>query len=281
MAWEAVFRDAPGGQKEDIYTLSYRIYIDEVGNPDLESSDNPNHRFLSLTGVILDLDHVKGIVHPQMEDLKVRYFHHHPDDPVIFHRKEMLNAKPPFEALRDQQIRKNFDRDLLNLIATWDYCVISVCIDKKNHRDTYTIWRYEPYHYCLAVLLEQFMFFLKQRNARGDVMAESRGGKEDLRLKGSYNRLWEQGTDYIRPEGFQGVLTSKQLKVKGKANNIAGLQLADLIAHPSRNEILSEQMLLPRDLAPFAQAVIEILQGKYYQRFGRITGHGKKFLGGQ
>jgi hypothetical protein len=30
----------------------HRIYIDEVGNPDLESSDDPNHRFLSLTGVI-------------------------------------------------------------------------------------------------------------------------------------------------------------------------------------------------------------------------------------
>ena len=72
------------------------------------------------------------------------------------------------------------------------------------------------------------------------------------------------------------MLSSKQLKVKNKANNIAGLQLADLIAHPSRNEILSEKGLLERDLAPFAQAVIEILQGKYYQRGGTI--YGKKFL---
>ena len=30
----------------------YRMYIDEVGNPNLGSSDNPNHRFLSLTGVL-------------------------------------------------------------------------------------------------------------------------------------------------------------------------------------------------------------------------------------
>ena len=35
--------------------MKYRIYIDEVGNPDLASSENPNHRFLSLTGVILEL----------------------------------------------------------------------------------------------------------------------------------------------------------------------------------------------------------------------------------
>jgi hypothetical protein len=26
--------------------MKYRIYIDEVGNPDLESCDDPNHRFL-------------------------------------------------------------------------------------------------------------------------------------------------------------------------------------------------------------------------------------------
>ena len=35
--------------------MKYRIYIDEVGNPDLESSENPNHQFLSLTGVIIEL----------------------------------------------------------------------------------------------------------------------------------------------------------------------------------------------------------------------------------
>ncbi len=69
--------------------MKYRLYIDEVGNPDLESSENPNHRFLSLTGVILDLSHVQNLVYPQMEALKAKYFLSHPDDPVIFHRKEM------------------------------------------------------------------------------------------------------------------------------------------------------------------------------------------------
>ena len=229
--------------------------------------------------MILDLDHVKEVVHPQMEALKTEYFHNHPDDPIIFHRKEILNAKPPFEALRDQQVRERFDQDLLSLMTSWDYTVISVCIDKKNHRDTYNVWRYEPYHYCLAVLLERFMFFLEQKNSQGDAMAESRGGKEDRRLKDAYTRLWEQGTDFIRPEAFQRVLTSRQLKVKGKANNIAGLQLADLIAHPSRSEILlPKKGQVLRELAPFAQAVIEILQRKYYRRFGRAIGYGKKFL---
>jgi len=256
--------------------MKFRIYIDEVGNPDLESSDDPNHRFLSLTGVILELGHVESVVHPQMAELKAKYFPYHPDEPVVFHRTEMLNALPPFQALKDPAVRVRFDEDLLNLMTAWQYTVISVCLDKKKHKETYTTWRYDPYHYCLAVLLERFVFFLNRAKSHGDAMAESRGGKEDMRLKAAFLRLWEQGTDYIGPEQFQNALTSRQLKVKQKANNISGLQLADLLAHPSRDEILHEQGLREKAIAPFAQRVIEILRQKYDQREGRIFG--KKFL---
>jgi hypothetical protein len=92
--------------------MKYRIYIDEVGNPDLESSENPNHRFLSLTGVILELGYVAGVVHPEMEEIKRKYFRTHPDEPIIFHRKDMMNACPPFEKLKDPNTRAEFDRDL-------------------------------------------------------------------------------------------------------------------------------------------------------------------------
>jgi hypothetical protein len=258
--------------------MKYRIYIDEVGNPDLGSSENPNHRFLSLTGVILELDYVEKIFHPQMEALKRKYFHTHPDDPVILHRKEMVNAMGPFETLKDRSTRESFNSEMLEFLRKWEYTVLSVCIDKKKHKDTYSKWLYEPYHYCLAVLLERFAFFLKNKKCHGDVMAESRGGKADLKLKESFERLWRQGTEYVEPQRFQDVFTSMQLKVKPKTNNIAGLQLADIIAHPSRNEILKEQGIPNISLAPFAQQIIEIIKEKYYQRDGKIVGLGRKFL---
>ncbi len=256
--------------------MKHRMYIDEVGNSDLESSDNPNHRFFSLTGVIISLEYVQQVVQPQMEALKQKYFASHPDEPVVFHRKEMLNARPPFQALRNPDLRRQFDDQLLNLLDTWEYTLISVCLDKKKHKETYAVWRYDPYHYCLAVLLERFVFFLNRHTRRGDAMAESRGGKEDRRLKAAYERLWNQGTDFVPPDQFQKALTSKHLKMKIKANNIAGLQLADLVAHPSRNEILREQKLYDRELPPFVARVIAILQGKYDQRGGEYFG--KKFL---
>jgi len=256
--------------------MKYRMYIDEVGNPDLESSENPIHRFLSLTGLIISLDYIAISLHPEMETLKSKYFDYHPDDPVIFHRKEMVNARYPFQALKDQATQNRFDKELLRHLKRWDYTVISVCLDKKTHKETYKVWRYDPYHYCLALLLERYTFFLEQHNTVGDVMAESRGGKEDRRLKVSFTKLWEEGTEYVGPERIQNVLTSKQLKVKPKVNNISGLQLADLIAHPSRNEILTENSLLKRQIAPFAKKVITILQHKYYRHAGKI--YGKKFI---
>jgi len=256
--------------------MKYRIYIDEVGNPDLESSENPNHRFLSLTGIILELNYVKSVLYPQMEALKSKYFDYHPDEPIVLHRKEIVNARPPFQNLRDPAVRARFDVELLSLLRSWRYIVISVCLDKKKHKETYTAWRYDPYHYCLAILLERYTLFLERVNARGDAMAESRGGKEDKRLKESFHRLWVNGTDYIHADSFQKTLTSRQLKVKSKANNVSGLQLSDLLAHPSRNEILKEHGLLHTTLDPFAKSIIEILQAKYDQQSGRIFG--KKFI---
>jgi len=188
----------------------------------------------------------------------------------------MVNCRHPFEALSNRDTREAFDADLLYLLNEWEYTVITVCLDKKRHQETYSIWRYDPYHYCLAVLLERFVFFLKRKNACGDAMAESRGGKEDRRLKASFERLYQNGTDYVDPDQFRAVFTSRQLKIKTKTNNIAGLQLCDLIAHSSRNEILQEQHAITVRILPFGHKVIEILQRKYDKEGQRCFG--KKFI---
>lgn len=127
--------------------------------------------------------------------------------------------------------------------------------------------------------MERYFFFLQQRHDVGDSMAESRGGKEDMRLKKSYEGLFETGTEYIGPDRFAKTFTSAQLKVKSKQNNISGLQLADLIAHPSRREILLENGKITDNRNDiFADRIVEILQGKYYARGDKVLGHGKKLL---
>ena len=166
--------------------MKHRLYVDEVGNPDLGSSDRDDHRFLCLAGVIFNLKYVNDVLNPQIE--------------------------------------KQFNKELLSKLDEWAFTVISVTIDKKEHVERYSTWRYDPYHYCLEVLLERYIFFLDSVNCPEDVMAESRGGKEDRRLKDAYNRLYKNGTDIRQVliedssrHELQIGIVQKQVKIKWKA----------------------------------------------------------------
>lgn len=259
----------------------YRIYIDEVGNHDLTHADDPNQRFLSLTGVIIETGYSDSIFIPEFNRLKHDYFQKDPDEPIVFHRKELINKTPPFQILRNPEIEHKFNKDLLDGLERWDYKVITVVIDKKAHRDQYQQWHYHPYHYCLAALLERYVLFLNYSSNRGDVVVEKRGGKEDEKLLNSFERLWRFGTDKIPKEIWQKTLTSHEMKLHKKEANIAGLQLADIIAHPSRREVLLDHQLITDKRDVFGDQICRILQkGKYRRddRAGRIDGFGKKLL---
>lgn len=170
---------------------------------------------------------------------------------------------------------------MLSALTRWEYSVATVVIDKLAHRERYRVWLYQPYHYCLAVLLERYVLFLERAQGRGDVMVESRGAREDRQLADSYTRLYKHGTEYIESGRLQACLTSKELKIKPKKANIAGLQLADLIAHPSRQEVLIDNGLLQDTRRTFGKRICEILQASKYLRdplTGKIDGYGKKLL---
>ncbi|MBN1824708.1 MAG: DUF3800 domain-containing protein [Candidatus Eisenbacteria bacterium] len=255
------------------------MYIDEVGNSGIACSTNPLHRHLSLTGIIIDLQHVNDILFPELESFKSKFFLNHPDDPVVLHRKDLIRKSGPFAVLKDPSKNILFNKTLLSLLAKWEYRVITVAIDKHEHQRRYTTWLFDPYHYCLRILVERFVLFLNSKHALGDVMAESRGGKEDLRLKESFARIHVEGTEYVPVELVQERLTSRQLKVKNKKNNIAGLQLADMIAHPSFRACVTKKQKekLPET---FGGQIAAILESKKYHRDpkGRIEGWGRKWL---
>lgn len=257
----------------------YRIYVDEVGNHDLKHVDNPNQRYLSLTGVIFKLDYIAQTVFPKLEALKAKFFRSHPDNPTVLHRKELVNKKPPFEALRNPAVLDSFDTEFLSLLSDLDYAVITVVMDKKQHKEQYLMWHFDPYHYCLQIIVERFVLFLRSRDAVGDVMCESRGGKEDMRLKKSFRRICLEGTEFIPEHIFSTYLTSSQLKVKPKANNISGLQIADLLAYPSYKRILFQKGRID-NLGRYGEQIVNILESHKYYRgsSNQLWGYGKKWL---
>lgn len=283
----------------------YRLYIDESGDhsygkkelkehryefdgittnitsnhyPELERDDK---RYLGLMGCIIEAEKYKNLFHPKLEDLKQKHFPHSPDDPIILHRKELVNKSSHFWRLRDTEKEKEFNEDILTYLSIMEYTVIAVVIDKKAHIERYQESAFHPYHFCLGVLLERYCGFLHFYNAKGDVLAESRGGIEDKQLKVAYKTIYEGGTQFREFTFFQNVLTTKEIKLKPKTANIAGLQISDLVAHPIKHEILIENNRITRtEEKSFGKKICEIIKRKYNRHYctGRVEGYGKVFI---
>jgi hypothetical protein len=211
-----------------------RLYVDEVGNSDLKNAPkDPNTRYLSLTGITTFRHLHADTIQPALDQLKADLFGQGPDTPVILHRREIIDRSGPFKVLNDDETRSEFDQRTLSLIGDLPYIANTVTIDKAEHFDRYGVWHFDPYHYCLRCLVERYVLWLQRHGWRGDVVVEERVRKVDKKLKASFQRTWQQGTDQIPAPIVQARLTSRELKLYPKAKNCACLQLCDLIAHPS------------------------------------------------
>ncbi len=253
----------------------YRLYLDESGDHVYRQTQELSHRFLALLGCwFCNPDYLR--FHQALEALKYNYLPHHPDEPVILHREDMINARRAFKVLRDKEGRKAFNADLLRVIDQARFKMVIVVIDKQALQAAYGDAAAHPYHLGLGFLLQRYVGYLNHINRVGDVMAEARGGKEDRLLAESYTRIYERGVWMVRASTFQAALSSRQLKLKDKRANIAGLQLADILAHPLKQWVLGEYGLIVQDTTTFGQQLAEIAQSKLNRHLydGRTEGYG-------
>ena len=254
----------------------YRLYLDESGDHVFRHDlSEPAHQFLCLLGCwFQNPDYLR--FHSELEALKTKYLPHHPDDPVVLHREDMINARRAFKTLRDPHVRTQFDDELLQVIHAAKFGVVAVVIDKLALQQAYGDAAAHPYHLGLGFLLQRYAGFLNHINRVGDVMGESRGGTEDRLLKESYTRVFEHGVWTTNAHTFQAALTSREIKLKQKSANVAGLQLADLLGHPAKQWVLRQHGLLTNPEPPFAQRLMHIVQAKFNRHLydGRIDGYG-------
>lgn len=134
-----------------------------------------------------------------------------------------------------------------------------------------------PYDYCLRLMLERYAGRLLHKGHTGDVMAEARGKREDGLLRAEYQRVFKGGTQFHSSAQFQRALTSKEIKLKGKNANIAGLQMADLVARDVLIDILTRKGVQVPPPSPFSRRMIELLQSKYNRNTSseKIDGYGR------
>lgn len=257
----------------------YRLYVDEVGTDDVTSVDTDNERYLSLTGVAMQTAEARDNLNPRFDALKAEIFDHDSDDPIILHRKKIVKLNGPFQRLSDEALRAQFDAHIFSAMTDCTYHVITALIDKKAMLRKVAWANKQPYHYLMEVLVEKYVQFLERKNDIGDVMPEARMGKKDERLQSAYLAVRGAGTYYVPRARMQVRIPSSNLKFRYKKDNIAGLQLADLLAHPS-HFVIRERMGHAVSLGAFCTKVKALLLASKYDRSGAgtITGYGMKWL---
>ena len=270
-------------ERQKMYKMStpiIRMYVDENGHQSLKGDlSNPNKRFLCMTGIIMPISEHDTSLTPRLNELKVKYFG---SEGVILHRREIISAKGVFEPLADPAVREEFNAEFLDIVKKAKYRVISVVIDKMKLVEKHgIISAQDPYALALEYLMQRYQYWMQSFSSEfgtsfGDIMAEARGGGEDRLTKEAYNYIFN-GKGYNKLENASRCFSSSQIKLKPKKSNIAGLQFADLISHPARRYILSQNGLA-NDLktSSFEAEIVNILiENKFRRRqANQIEGYG-------
>jgi hypothetical protein len=125
----------------------------------------------------------------------------------------------------DPVFRARFFDGLNALMRRLEFQVVACAIRKDRHKEQYGGVAIDPYELSLHVLVERFCF------ERGGVMvAEERDEHLNRELTRAWERLKDRGTTYVPAERVRGAISA--LKLRPKSANIAGLQVADLVASP-------------------------------------------------
>ena len=98
-------------------------------------------------------------------------------------------------------------------------------------------------------------------------MTESRGRREDRELKEDFRRFMIEGPNTPDVQEALRSVTSNQIKLNLKTDNITGLQLADLLAYPSqRGILLDNDCLLANSPSHATRRFIEAIRPNSNQR---------------
>ena len=253
----------------------HRLYFDESGVHSYQQLDSPHQRYLALCGLIFE-DAAYRVFQEAWEKMKRRFFKGDPDEPLILHRKELMSRSGLFSALGDEARRAEFDAAFLEILRATPFVGLIVVIDKATYFQR-SPSPPNPYHDCLLALLHRYCLWLGSR--QGDVMGESRGKVEDQQLKAAYEALYYGGDWHNRAEFYQARLTSREIKLKPKTKNVAGLQLADLLAHPVKHRCLLRQEVPDLCESPFGRRVADVFWQKLRSgNDGETNDSGELFL---
>lgn len=235
------------------------VYVDESGDHSL-ASINPQNPVFVLTFCIFEKQSYRTAMVPAVQALKFRYWGH---DGVVLHGHEIRKSRGDFSILLNANVRAEFMADMSNLLSGAPVTLIAAAIDKQRHVARYSTPA-NPYTIALKFCMERLQRFLLEIGEAGDktfVMVERRGAKEDTDLELEFRRI-AAGHNQV------GDLPNLDVRFMDKKHNSAGLQVADLLAHPIARHVIDPSQ------HNRAYAVVE---PKFRRSaLGRIEGYGLK-----
>ena len=156
-----------------------------------------------------------------------------------------------------------WEDDLLTFFKNLKAQIFTVVMDKTEHKAKYPVQTFDPYVYCLFVLLWRVRGYCKVNSGTVDVLAESRGKVEDRQIQETYRHLKNYGSfRYGTAEEYSTAFPADTLLFRRKEHNIAGLQIADLVAFGQKGlALMDARKQLPRPLTSFTDQLNQTISG--------------------
>jgi hypothetical protein len=210
------------------------LFLDESGDHNLSVID-PLYPVFVLGGVIMDKAYAEGALGNELDAFKQEMFGR---TDIILHTADITRNKNGFERLIDRGFREIFYKKLNALMERLQYTVVACVIRKNDHLRRYGVAALDPYLLSLDILVERFCFDIGKTENGGLIIAEKRGSTLDRELDLAWLNLKIQGTRFVQATDIARRILA--LNLRAKSDNIAGLQLADLVVSPIGRHVLGK-----------------------------------------
>ena len=235
------------------------MFLDESGDHSLEKIDATYPVFV-LAGCIFDFVYYTATVEPLVQTLKQKHFSR---TDIIFRSYDIRKQKNDFVSLVDKRKREAFSQDVNNLLSKLEFSIIAAAINKQHLKEQY-VDPDNPYHLCFRFILERSIMFLGRQKEQLMLRIESRETHNDRKLAQEYE-TFRVGDSRFTKEEIQSKLSD--LSFNKKSQNIAGMQIADLVAYPIGKWAMDKK----RENEAF-----EVIKSKIHSKDGKYLGYGLK-----
>ncbi len=201
------------------------MFLDESGDHSLEKIDASYPMFV-LAGCIFDFDYYLQEAEKKVNELKIKHFGR---TNIILRSYNIRKQKGDFACLVDRRKREALYEAIDNLVKNLNFTVIAAAINKTKLKGQYGRPT-NPYHLCLQFILERAVMYLGRSNQKMMFRIESRETHNDQKLSEIYEHFRSNSHRLFDKNEIQ--LKLADLSFNQKTQNIAGMQIADLVAYP-------------------------------------------------